>query len=201
MNGTWRQRLILLARGYLNVAVWALAGIGYGLVAGGVLELLAGTDPSEVAAAMGPLSLLAPVGALLGYVGLGLVQTTGHLLTLVPLFALIGKVASLGGYKPPAGAVLDENFALTGALVSVFLGTLFGATMGTMGGVGVILEEMYGEGGPLFYLHWGTAIGALLGGVCGMVELGRTVHGALDQRWRRGLGLAFGVSSPLPHSH
>jgi hypothetical protein len=201
MSGTWRQRLALLARGYLNVATWALAGIGYGLVAGGGLELLAGTSPREVAAAMGPLSLLAPLGALLGYVGLGLLQTTLHLLTLVPLFALIGKLARLGGYRPPPGAVLDENFALTGALVSVFLGTVFGATIGTIGGVGVMLEEMYGEGGPLLYLHWATAIGALGGGICGLVELGRTARGALDERWRRGLGIAFGVSSPSPHSH
>src|SRR5262249_7314960 len=143
-----RQLLRAAARAYVSALVWVLAGIGWGVLTGAALESLFGNGLDSLPAALDEVALASSLGGLVGAVASTIVMLCLHGLTLVPLAALLGKVA--GRY--PRGQVnlgiTAERSARSGALVTVILAPCFGLTIGAMSGAGMSLETAYGHIGP-----------------------------------------------------
>jgi hypothetical protein len=192
---TMREKIIAAARvfltAYASAAGWVLAGVGWGVVTGATLEAIFGRGTEGLLDSTDGAALAGSVGAVFGMLGSGLLMTFLHGITLIPLFALIGKVS--GRYAPGQEhlGLMGERSVRSGALVVVILATLMSLTLGAMCGTGITLESIYGEGGPTLALHWATAFGTLIGGIVGVIEMGWTVARALPPEWQQQVGLAM----------
>jgi hypothetical protein len=165
------------------------------VVTGAFLEAVFGRGTVGLLDAADGAALGGSVGALLGVVAVGLGSTCLNGVTLVPWFALLGKLRSLYPTGREGLGLMDELSARTGALCSVILGVCVSLTCGAMC-AGLALEWVYGKAGPTPALHWGTTWGALAGGVAGLVEMGHRVWRALPKRWQEEVRRGF--SPPRP---
>jgi hypothetical protein len=192
-----RQHLATAARvffpAYAGAMVWVLAGCGWGVVIGSALEATFGQGADGLLDAAGETSLLAAAGALVGMVGMTLVLAVGHIVTLVPLFYLIGKVGKL--IIPSADWQRDpmsRHAALAGLLTSLACALLNGSWAGPIGGAGVVLESVLGRPVPRTILQSCTLLGLLAGGIIGLVAMGREIYRGIPANWREGLRRGMG---------
>jgi hypothetical protein len=190
-----RQHLATAARvffpAYANTIVWVLAGCGWGVVIGAALEAALGRGIEGLLDAAGETSLEAVAGALAGLIGMTLTLACGHILTLVPLFYLAGKLHRL---LPNAGRPHDpmnEHAVLAGLLTSLTCALMNGTWAGPMLGAGCVLEEIHGRPVPSTWLQSCTMLGLLAGGVIGLVALGQGIYRGIPARWHEGIRRAM----------
>ncbi len=194
-----RQQLAIAARlffpAYGGAMVWVMAGCGWGVVIGSALEAVFGRGADGLIDAAGETSLEAVAGALAGMVGSTLIQTCLHLVTLVPLFALMERTA--GRYPPGCRCrgIWYECSARSGALASVIGGVVFGIVCAPVCVAAVLLESIHGRPVPCTFIQWGTLGGLLAGGIVGLAAMGLAVHRGMPESWREELRRGL---RPLP---
>jgi hypothetical protein len=186
-----RQHVATAARvffpAYAGAVVWVLAGCGWGVVIGSALEAAFDRGADGLLDAAGETSLMAVAGALAGMVGMTLVLACGHILTLVPLAHLAGKLSRLLPAVDGEPDPMNQHGALVGLLTSLACALINGTWAGPMLGAGVVLESLQGRPVPATFLQWGTLLGLLAGGVVGLAAMGRAIYRGIPEGWRAGL--------------
>ncbi len=190
------RRLFLGA--YPGAVAWVLAGCGWGVVIGAALEATFGQGADGLLDAAGETSLEAVTGALLGMVGGTLVLACGHVVTLAPTFALVGKVAGLLPCGRHHLGVRDRPNARLGALTGVVCGIISGTALLPFLGAGALLESIHGQPVPRTFVQGGTLFGILAGGIIGLVGLGRTTWQRLPEAWREEVRRVMGWERARP---
>ena len=181
---------------YANAVVWVLAGCGWGMLIGSILEAAFGRGADGLLDAAGETSLEAVTGALLAVVAAPVILCSLHLVTLAPLIALMGKFGGRYPHGIVSLGIMHERSARMGAVTSLLCGFINGMGLGPMIGAGVLLESIHGQGGsPVPLLEWSILAGLLAGGILSVVTLGRTLWRSLPETLRERCGSDCGCGA------
>jgi hypothetical protein len=184
MRDKWTTALRILIGAYPGAVGWVLAGCGWGVVAGAVLEASFGRGTDGLLGAAGETSLEATAGALLGMVAWTVGMTLLHGITLVPVFVLMGWVGGRFARGDSSRGVMHERSARMGVVTAVACAVVNGTWGAPLLGAGALLESIHGQPVPCDFVQGGTLAGILAGGILALVELGRTCWRQLSEEWR-----------------
>ncbi len=175
-------RLFLPA--YLDAITWVLAGCGWGIIVGCILEAVFGRGADGLLDVAGETTLEAVAGSLCGLVGGTLTLGLLHLVTLVPIASLMGWLGGRFANGDASRGILQERSARAGALAAVLCAVINGTYMFPMLGAGLVLETVNGPPVPHTALEGATLAGILAGGIIGLIALLRGAWQRLPQTWR-----------------
>lgn len=187
MRQHWATAARVFFPAYAGAMVWALAGCGWGVTIGTALEVAFGRGSDGLIDAAGETALLAVAGALAGMVGMTLILAFGHIVTLVPLCYLIGKLSRLLPSVGPRPDPMNRHGALVGLITSLACALMNGTWAGPMLGAGALLESVLGRPMPRTILHWCILAGLLAGGIIGLAALARAIYRGIPEGWREQL--------------
>jgi hypothetical protein len=182
MRIEWKNVARSFLPAYAGAVGWVLAGCGWGLVVGCALEAAFGRGCEGLLEHAGVLSLEAPAGALLGMLGGTLTLACLHLITLVPLGALMSRYG--GRYPQGKVGLMHERSARSAAFAGVLCALINGTYLFPVIGAGVLLESVEGPPMPATWLEGATLAGILAGGIIALVCLVRSLWQDLPPAWR-----------------
>jgi hypothetical protein len=182
MRTEWKTVARLFLPAYGRAVGWVLAGCGWGLVAGCALEAAFGRGCEGLLDAAGELSLQAPAGALIGMLAGTLTLACLHLVTLVPLGALMSRCG--GRYPQGKVGLLHECSARSAAFAGLLCALINGTYLFPVMGAGILLESIEGPPVPATWLEGATLAGILAGGIVALVSLLHGLWQHLPPAWR-----------------
>jgi hypothetical protein len=184
MRAHLRTLVCLFVPAYLDAITWILAGCGWGLIVGCILETAFGRGADGLLDAAGETSLEAVAGALCGLAGGTLTLGVLHLVTLVPIASVMGWLGGRFANGDASRGIMQERSARAGAVAAILCAVINGTYMFPMLGAALVLESVNGPTVPHTPLEGATLAGILAGGIIGLITLLRGAWQRLPQTWR-----------------
>jgi hypothetical protein len=193
---TNRCRVLRVAgRALVALATWVLAGVGWGLLAGGALEAVFGQGADGLGEALGETSLVATFGAVVGVFGFGALLTAAPALGGA-LGGLLGGLLQPRASRPASAGLLHQTGPRAGAIGGAIGGAITGPVVGALCGVGITLDHIHGKDWDFGFVYWLTILAAGAGAFCGAIEVLGIIYGALPERLRHELRVLIPLRPP-----